>query len=303
MSLPASVPQPQEMEPWPQPQEVVARAAKMAEALMDVVRHGRNLAVDIKGRQYLRLEAWLTLAAFAQASVSVESVSPLPEGRGYEAWAVVTARDGRQLSRAQASCSRDEEAWADRPDYAVRSMAETRAAAKALRLAFAYVPVLAGYEPTPAEEVEGLQASQAPQSRAPQRPQAEQSQDGRRTAPEGQEAHGGRRVVQAQDHKRRFAGHLRAAGWPLDRAREVWQPLYPGIDKWDQLEPYRQQLLAEAAPHLVRLVRDHGQEGARQLIEEFVPVPDLVTVDELRKLADGARILDPLSPEVKPDAP
>ena len=40
------------------------------------------------------------------------------------------------------------------PLFQLRSMAQTRAAAKALRNALAWVVVLAGYEPTPAEELE-----------------------------------------------------------------------------------------------------------------------------------------------------
>lgn len=39
------------------------------------------------------------------------------------------------------------------PMFQLRSMAETRAGAKVLRLAFAWVVVLAGYKPTPAEEL------------------------------------------------------------------------------------------------------------------------------------------------------
>ncbi len=42
------------------------------------------------------------------------------------------------------------------PLFQLRSMAQTRAAAKALRNALAWVVVLAGYKPTPAEEMDGL---------------------------------------------------------------------------------------------------------------------------------------------------
>lgn len=261
----------------PEPREVVARAAKMAEALMQVIEKAHGLAVDIRGRRYLRVEAWMTLAAFVQASVGIEEVAPLPDGQGYVAWAVVTARDGRRLARAQASCSRDEEAWAERPDYAVRSMAETRAAAKALRLAFAHVPVLAGFEATPAEEVEGAEARrvQRAQAKSPsQRPAPAASQPG-----------------QKDELRARFAAALKAAGWPLQRAREVWQPLYPGAERWDDLQPYQRELVAEAAPHLLRLVQQHGVEGAAQLVATLPAAPDLVTVEELAQLASSAEIL------------
>jgi len=42
------------------------------------------------------------------------------------------------------------------PLFQLRSMAQTRAAAKALRNALAWVVVLAGYKPTPAEEMDGV---------------------------------------------------------------------------------------------------------------------------------------------------
>ena len=42
------------------------------------------------------------------------------------------------------------------PLFQLRSMAQTRAAAKALRLALGWVVVLAGYKPTPSEELDGM---------------------------------------------------------------------------------------------------------------------------------------------------
>jgi hypothetical protein len=51
---------------------------------------------------------------------------------------------------------RDEKNWATKPEFQLRSMAQTRACAKALRNAFAWIPVLAGYEGTPAEEMDGV---------------------------------------------------------------------------------------------------------------------------------------------------
>jgi hypothetical protein len=47
----------------------------------------------------------------------------------------------------------DERNWSHRDDYALRSMAQTRAVAKALRLCLGWIMSLAGYEATPAEEM------------------------------------------------------------------------------------------------------------------------------------------------------
>jgi hypothetical protein len=48
---------------------------------------------------------------------------------------------------------RDEKNWRDKPLYALRSMAQTRTAGKAIRSVFAWVAVLAGYSATPADEM------------------------------------------------------------------------------------------------------------------------------------------------------
>ena len=62
-------------------------------------------------------------------------------------WAVLTAPG------YDARTDKDEPTWKGRPDYARRSMAATRATSKVCRLAFSWVMVLAGFQPTPAEEI------------------------------------------------------------------------------------------------------------------------------------------------------
>ena len=68
---------------------------------------------------------------------------------------------------------RDEPNWRDKPDYALRSMSQTRATSKALRLPLGFVVALAGYEVTPAEEAEVARLrSAAPLRRHARPPQA-----------------------------------------------------------------------------------------------------------------------------------
>ena len=50
--------------------------------------------------------------------------------------------------------SQDESNWSSKPLFQLKSMAQTRACAKALRNVLAWVVVLAGYTPAPAEEME-----------------------------------------------------------------------------------------------------------------------------------------------------
>src|SRR5262249_27437128 len=66
-----------------------------------------------------------------------------------------------------------EQNWAKKPLFQLRSMAQTRACAKAMRNVLAWVVVLAGYAPTPAEEMTGEEHGsyvQAPKRKSEARP-------------------------------------------------------------------------------------------------------------------------------------
>jgi len=66
-------------------------------------------------------------------------------------------------------CLNDEPTWARKPLFQLRSMSQTRASAKALRNCLAWVAVLAGYEPSVAEEMTGDEQP-APRTVAPPTP-------------------------------------------------------------------------------------------------------------------------------------
>ncbi len=130
-----------------------ATAKQVAELIRDVIRQ-QKLAVRIQGRDYVRCEGWTALGALMGLMPREVEVRRTETPQGYEAVVeVVRVADGRVLSRASAICARDEPQWRDRPEYAVRSMAVTRATSKAFRLVYSWVMALAGYEPTPAEEM------------------------------------------------------------------------------------------------------------------------------------------------------
>jgi hypothetical protein len=63
------------------------------------------------------------------------------------------------ISAAESICTRSERTWKERDEYAIKSMAQTRACAKALRNVLAWVAVLAGFEGTPAEEIAGVKGA------------------------------------------------------------------------------------------------------------------------------------------------
>jgi len=139
--------------PVQEPDQVLDLAHRAARALVRAVSQNEaQYVVSLGQGRHLRFEAWQTLGAFFSMTASIEWTRPLENG--WEARAVVFRGD-RVVSAAEAQCTTDEPGWSAKPSFQLRSMAQTRAAAKALRQALAWVVVLAGYQPTPAEEVEG----------------------------------------------------------------------------------------------------------------------------------------------------
>ncbi len=160
------------------PTEVVARATEMANELRKVI-NGQKLYADIRGKQYVTVEGWTTLGAMVgvfpivewSRQVGEDEVEPL----GWEARVEVRTLSGQTVGAAEAQCMRSEGQWRARDDYALRSMAQTRATSKAMRLPLAWIMSLAGFEATPAEEMPREPASQPRQAtprRAATRPAA-----------------------------------------------------------------------------------------------------------------------------------
>lgn len=140
------------------PLKVLEFAHKAAKALKDVI-DAKSKKVIIGGEVYLTFEDWQTIARFYNITVGTESTKPTMKNDqifGYESKAVAY-REGVVISSAEASTSRDELNWKDKPSFQLKSMAQTRAAAKCLRNVLAWVVILAGYKPTPAEEMTGFE--------------------------------------------------------------------------------------------------------------------------------------------------
>lgn len=140
------------------PATVLAEAQKAAGALKDVIAR-KPKPVVINGEQYLEFEDWQTVGRFYGVTVGSEGEPEFVElagVKGFKATAIAI-RNGQTISRATAYCMSDEERWATAPTYQVCSMAQTRANAKALRNVLSWVAVLAGYKPTPAEEMYGVE--------------------------------------------------------------------------------------------------------------------------------------------------
>jgi hypothetical protein len=132
------------------PVEVITRASRAAEALKGVIRQ-QGLVSNIQGREHVRVEGWTTLGSMLGVVPVVAWTRPTADG--WEARVEARTLDGRIVGAAEAMCSKSERTWSKRDDYALRSMAQTRATSKALRGPLGFVVTLAGYEATPAEEM------------------------------------------------------------------------------------------------------------------------------------------------------
>jgi hypothetical protein len=136
------------------PEAQLAYAKRAAKALMQELEN-RDRKLIINKKRYLFFEDWQTLGSFFGGAVATEWVRPIErDGQvlGYEARAIVLAR-GQTISAAEASCLREETNWAKKEEFALKSMAQTRAGSKSLRNAFGWVAELGGAGTTPAEEM------------------------------------------------------------------------------------------------------------------------------------------------------
>ncbi len=134
------------------PEETIASAAKAATALSAVIEK-QKLYSMISGRKYVKVDAFIALGniqgVYPKEIRTVES-----DDGSFESYVeLIEKASGRVIGGASAICGSDEPTWKQRPRFARRSMATTRATGKALRLHYAWILALAGYETTPREEM------------------------------------------------------------------------------------------------------------------------------------------------------
>ena len=140
------------------PSDVVAQAITQANALMDIVMK-RELFTQIGSKKFLQAEAWQIISSFNETAWVTDWVRPIEvkgEILAYEAKVNLVKR-GEVVGAAIMSCGLDDDVCKSRIGWdknkTAISAAETWAGAKASRMKFAWVAVLAGFAPTPAEEM------------------------------------------------------------------------------------------------------------------------------------------------------
>jgi len=123
-----------------------------------------NLYTNIKGKNYVNVEGWQIAGSFTGSYPIVEKVEDLSNGITYKYRAEVSLRDaetGNVVGYGVAICSNKEAGKKNFDEYAVASMAQTRAIGKAYRMKIGWLLKVAGYETTPAEEMDTVKAKEA----------------------------------------------------------------------------------------------------------------------------------------------
>jgi len=135
-----------------QPRDVMLRNQNVANACREIVL---RCSVMLQGKKYIQAEGWQALANLSGYSPRIDEVSELENGDCRAVCSLVRLVDGEIIARAEGYVGTDERTWANRPRYARRAMAQTRATSRACRSALAFlVPLIdASLSTTPAEEI------------------------------------------------------------------------------------------------------------------------------------------------------
>lgn len=144
------------------PNELLLHAREAARALEGVITSNERPPVMFNGKRFLEYPHWQTIAKFYHCTVSTDGVEfiDICGVQGFKAKAkVIDETNGLCVGQAEAYCMKDERNWKDKPMFQLASMAQTRAGAKALSNKFRFVAIVAGYEPTPSEEMTGDEKS------------------------------------------------------------------------------------------------------------------------------------------------
>jgi hypothetical protein len=150
-----------------EPADIVKRASAVASSLKDVIAK-QGLISNISGKQYPKCEAWTLCGTMLGVFPVLCWSRPIEDG--WEARVEAKTRDGAIVGAAEAQCLRSERNWSNRDDFALRSMAQTRATSKALRMPLGFIMSLAGYQVTPAEEMTHDDDAPQPHRPAPTQP-------------------------------------------------------------------------------------------------------------------------------------
>lgn len=135
------------------------RTSEIAREVKRYARKNPGLVIQFEKKPYpCREIVQFCAACFGVTAMVTSTEEVISDGNqelGFVAVAHAIDATGRVVSGAEAACMYSESDWAGKPSYQLRSMAQTRACSKVLCNLFAYVLRMAGFCPTPAEEMGG----------------------------------------------------------------------------------------------------------------------------------------------------
>jgi hypothetical protein len=140
------------------PDTFLLRASEAATAIARVVRE-RKLFTTIRGKDHVHIGGWTLCGSLLGVFPITEWTRRIDDG--WESRVVAKTRRGETVGAAEAMCLGSESKWRTAEEHAIRSMAATRAASKALRLPLGFIFELEGFDPTPADEVATQESERA----------------------------------------------------------------------------------------------------------------------------------------------
>ena len=136
------------------PAIIIEDATNIANQLADIIKQ-KKLYKRIGNKDHVYVEGWTTLGALIKVFPVLEYSRRLDREDEliYESRVIAQTLEGKVVGTGEALCSNKENNWRGRDEYAIKSMSQTRATSKALRIPLGWIMTLAGYSATPAEEM------------------------------------------------------------------------------------------------------------------------------------------------------
>lgn len=133
---------------------VIIRATAIADRLKDIIEKA-HLTKVIQQKTFVLVDGWTAMGAMLGVFPVLDYCRRIEREneRAYESRIVLRHISGAVVGAGEAICSSSERTWSSRDEYAIKSMAQTRATGKAYRLSFSWIMAMAGYQPTNAEEI------------------------------------------------------------------------------------------------------------------------------------------------------
>jgi len=132
----------------------LAEGPKVSQMLREVMNK-KEKKVFFNGKEYAEFSDLQVISDYYGLSIKTHASTPVEIHRvkGFKAEADLINANGIVVGGAEAYCMQDEVNWAKKPLFQLSSMAQTRAACKAISNRYRWVVAMAGYGTTPAEEL------------------------------------------------------------------------------------------------------------------------------------------------------